>query len=64
MKSAESWKDCKGAAVQKNVTHAGSVVFYSFRNWESVELLQERCAFLMAWCSEDKACSSILDFLH
>ena len=31
---------------------------------EPVELLWERCAVLMAWCSENEACSSILDFMH
>ena len=45
-------------------THASSFAFYPFRNWEPVELLQERCAVLMAWSSENEACSSILDFLH
>ena len=29
-----------------------------------MESLWERCTVLMAWCSESKACSSILDFLH
>ena len=29
-----------------------------------MELLYERCAVLMAWYSENEACSSILDFLH
>ena len=41
------------------VTHASSFVFYSFINWEPVELLEERCAVLMAWSSENEACSSI-----
>ena len=72
-KSGESGKDCKGVAAQKIrgsgtcdcvVTHASSFVFYPFRNWEPVELLQERCAVLMARSSENEACSSILDFLH
>ena len=29
-----------------------------------MELLLEWCAVLMAWCSENEVCSSILDFLH
>ena len=29
-----------------------------------MESLKERCAVLMASCSKNKACSSILDFLH
>ena len=49
-KSGESGKDCKGVVAQKDkggggkntsdcvVTHASSFVFYSFRNWEPVEL--------------------------
>ena len=46
-KSGESGKNCKGVVAQIRgsgtcdcvVTHAGSFVFYSFRNWEPVELL-------------------------
>ena len=38
-----------------------SFVFYLFRYWEPLELLS---AVLMAWCSENKACSSILYFQH
>ena len=49
-KIGESGKDCKGVVAQKDilggcgtcecvVTHASSFVFYSFRNWEPVELL-------------------------
>ena len=72
-KSGESGKDCKGAVAEKDrrggtcdcvVTHASSFVFCSFRNCEQMELLQERCTVLMAGCSENKACSSILYFLH
>ena len=47
-KSGESGKDCKGAVAEKDkrggtcdcvVTHASSFVFYSFGNWEPLELL-------------------------
>jgi len=51
-KSGESGKDCKGVVTPKKikkegaepviacvVTHASSFVFYSFRNWEPVEML-------------------------
>ena len=34
------------------------------KNLEPVKLLKERCAVLMVWCSENKACSRISDFLH
>ena len=29
-----------------------------------MKLLSEGCAVLMAWCSENKMCGGILDFLH
>ena len=41
-----------------------SFVLDSFRNWEPAKFLSERCTVFMAWHSENKACSSTLDFLH
>ena len=54
MKSRGGGKDCKGVVAQKDKSGWNlslhltcSFVFYSFRNWEPVELLEERCAVLM-----------------
>ena len=53
-----------GGTSDRVVTHTGSFVFNAFRNRKPMKLLQEGCTVLLTWWSENKTCSSILDFLH
>ena len=72
-KSGESGKDCKGVVAQNdkrgrnlclhcNTCKQFCILFVKKLGASGVAV--EEVAVLMAWCSENKACSSILYFLH